>query len=68
MIPMETLGEIISVDTPIIDSIINLGLKLTGRNLRKEARDLRRLGLDRVNTEDLIKKVTTGGEDSVCFR
>jgi len=68
MIPMETLGEIISVDTPIIGSIIHLGLNLTGKNLRKEARDLRKLGLDRVTAEDLIKKVTTGGEDSDCFR
>jgi opine dehydrogenase len=68
MIPMETLGEIVSVDTPIISSIINIGLKLTDRNLRKEARDLRKLGLDKVNTNDLIKKVTTGGEDSKLFK
>jgi len=67
MIPMETLGEIISVRTPIISSIINLGLKLTGKDLKAEARDLRKLGLDRVNTEDLIQKVSNGGEDGNLF-
>jgi opine dehydrogenase len=68
MIPMETLGAIIGVDTPIISSTINFGVKLTGKNLREEARDLRQLGLDSINAKELIKKVTTGGEDSKYFR
>ena len=67
MIPMETLGEIINVETPIISSIINLGLKLTGKDLKAEARDLRKLGLDQVDREGLIQKVSDGGADGKLF-
>ncbi len=68
MIPMETLGEILGQRTPIISSIINLGCILTNKDLRMNARDLRKFGLDGIGREALLERVYDGGSDKELFR
>ena len=60
MIPLETLGKQYGVPTPTISAVIQLGIVLTGKNLRAQARDMYALGLDKVSKEDLIKMVMNG--------
>ena len=68
MILMEAIGEIIGVNTPIITSIINLSLKLTNKDLRSEARNLHKLGLENLTKKNLLERVNTGGKDELLFK
>jgi len=57
MVPVESLGVKVSVPTPIISSLINIANEMLGVDLRKEARDLKKLGLDGLSIEQLKEYV-----------
>jgi opine dehydrogenase len=60
MVPMESLGEIVKVPTPVTSAIITLASELTQINFRSQARDLKYLGLGRLGVERLKKLVNQG--------
>jgi len=60
MIPMENLGKILKVKTPLITAIIEIASRLTNQDLRSEGRDLRSLGLQDVCKEKLLERVRIG--------
>jgi opine dehydrogenase len=45
LIPLKSLGSLLKIDTPIINSIINLSSILCGVNFEKDGRTLRNLKL-----------------------
>ena len=60
MVPMESLGKILNIKTPLITSIIEIASSLTNQDLRSEGRDLRKLGLQDICKEDLLERVRIG--------
>lgn len=60
MVPMESLGRLMGVPTPVTSATITLASELTGIDLRSDARDLRNLGLERLNASDLQCLVERG--------
>lgn len=60
MVPMESLGKLVGVPTPISTSIINLACRLTGLDLRENARDLKTLKLTDVDIEDIKDLMING--------
>ena len=60
MVPMESLGKILKVKTPLITAIIEIASRLTNKDLRSEGRDLRKLGLEEISKEDLLDRVRIG--------
>ena len=54
LVPISSLAKFLGVETPIIDSVINLSSILCGKDFRKEGRTIHRLGL-----EELIKRRIT---------
>ena len=53
MVPLECLGELVGVATPLTSAIISLASEMLGADLRKDARDLRKLGLDKLTPEQV---------------
>jgi len=60
MIPWETLGAFVGVPTPIISSVINLAQEILGVDFRREARDLKQLGLNKLGLTELKEYVEQG--------
>lgn len=60
LVPLEYLADILGHPAPTVKSIIHLANILTERNLRRGARTLRELGLDRLTVSQLIEFVNTG--------
>lgn len=60
MIPMEELGKLVQVKTPLVTAIIEISSRLVNDNLRRKARDFSKLGLKGLTKEELLKKVYTG--------
>jgi opine dehydrogenase len=60
MVPMETLGKLIGVPTPATTSIINLASILLDIDLRENARDLEKLGLNNLSADEIKHLVTYG--------
>lgn len=67
MVPMENLGDILVVETPLISAIISIGSRLTNKNLRANARSLEKLGFKDFTKEELLEQVRTGGKDKNYF-
>jgi opine dehydrogenase len=59
LVPVASLAKFLRVDTPIIDSIINISSVLCGINFKNEGRTIKKLGLT-----DLIKKRIVIKQDS----
>lgn len=49
MIPLESLGKITGIPTPITTSVIEMACLLTDKDLRSVARDLKKLNMDRLS-------------------
>jgi len=47
------LGDAVGVDTPIMDAFIELGGAIMGKNCRQEGRNLAKMGLAGLNTEQI---------------
>ncbi len=60
MVPMESLGRLTGIPTPVTSSIITLASELTQIDFRSQARDLRYLKLDHLSFEDLKRLVEVG--------
>ena len=57
LVPVEELGRLVGVPTPIATSIINFAELLTERNLRENRRSLAVLGLDKMSVAELLDYV-----------
>jgi len=62
MVPMESLGTLTGVPTPVTSAIVTLASELTEIDFRSQARDLRHLGLGSLGMEKLRKLVDQGPE------
>ena len=60
MVPMESLGEVMGIPTPVTSAIITLSSELTQIDFRSQARDLKYLGLERLGVKALQKLVDQG--------
>jgi opine dehydrogenase len=60
MVPMESLGRLTGVPTPVTSAIITLASELTQIDFRSQARDLKYLGLDRLDLKQLKRLVEEG--------
>lgn len=67
MIPMESIGTILQIPTPLTTAIIEIGSSLSDEKIRESARDLRKFGLQNVSKDELLEKMKTGGEDRELF-
>jgi len=67
MIPMEEVGKLVDVRTPLITAVIEIGSRLANENFRVNARDFKKLGLKGLNKKELLEKIYTGGEDKAFF-
>ncbi len=57
MVPMEILGKILNVNTPLITSIIEICSTLVNKDLREHARDFRKFMGNEINKEKLLELV-----------
>lgn len=53
LVPISQLGQLARVDTFAIDTIIDMGSLLLGRDLRQNARDLKSLGLEGKSIDEI---------------
>ncbi len=53
LVPVVSFARVAGVDTPLIDSLINLLSAINGDNYREEGRNLSRLGLEGLSLEDI---------------
>ena len=60
MVPVEALGRLTGVGTPVTSAIATLASEITGMDLRSRARDLNALGLASLDTKALIRLVDEG--------
>jgi opine dehydrogenase len=60
MVPMESLGKITGVPTPVTSAIVTLACELTQVDLRSKARDLKALGMGQLSLEELKNAVDHG--------
>jgi len=67
MIPMEEVGKLVNVRTPLITAVIEIGSLLANEKFRAIARNFEKLGLQGLNKEKLLEKMYTGGEDQAFF-
>jgi opine dehydrogenase len=57
MVPMEDLGRIVGVKTPLTTAIIELSQRMLRRDLRKSARTLQNLGLGQKTLAEILELV-----------
>jgi len=62
MVPMESLGKLTGIPTPVTSAIITLACELIQVDLRSKARDLNGLGMGRLSLQELKKVVDRGPE------
>jgi opine dehydrogenase len=60
MVPMEDLGRLLGVPTPLTTATIEFGCALLGEDMRAGARSLRRLGLDKLSVAEFKRVMETG--------
>lgn len=57
LVPMSELGDVLGVETPLIDSIVTVGSRVCGTDFRQEGRTLDRLGLDGLDADGILARV-----------
>jgi opine dehydrogenase len=60
MAPVESLGKLTGVPTPVTSAIVTLAAELTQIDFRSQARDLKALGLEGMGVEELKRWVDQG--------
>jgi opine dehydrogenase len=60
MVPMESLGKLTGVPTPVASAIITLASELTQIDFRSQSRDLKSLGLEQLGIDELKQLVDQG--------
>jgi opine dehydrogenase len=63
MVPMERMGELTGVPTPVTTSVIELASALLREDLRQQARDLDSLGLGGLSIEELKRFFDEGPQE-----
>jgi opine dehydrogenase len=53
LVPIEGLGNVLNIPTPITTSLINLGNELLSTDFRKQGRNISRLGLDEITINNI---------------
>ena len=64
MAPMETLGKLTGIPTPVTSAIITLACELIQTDLRSRARNLNGLGMGHLSLEELEKIVDRGPQSA----
>ncbi len=62
LVPMSALGDVVGVDTPVIDGLIALSSAMLGRDFRQEGRNLEYLGLADRSPEQVKRVFELGPE------
>lgn len=62
LVPMSSLGRLVGISTPVMDSIITLASMLDGVDYRKEGRTLDRVGLGGMTVRDIYNLILEGRE------
>lgn len=62
LVPIASLGKMLGVPTPTIDSLIHLASVLHGRDYWKEGRTAEKLGLQGLSVKEIHELVVTGGK------
>lgn len=57
LVPISQLADKVSIPTPLVDSIINLGSAVCDRDFWQEGRTLDKLGLDDKSPEEIVRLV-----------
>lgn len=57
IVPMSEFGDVAGVETPIMDSLIDLCSTLMNTDFRNSGRTLKNLGLENLTIEDILKKI-----------
>jgi len=60
LVGLASLGDMLRVETPVIDSCITIASVITGKDFLHEGRSLKKLGLSGLNKVELLQYVTTG--------
>ena len=60
LIPMSALGAVAGVRTPVIDALVELVRKMTGKDFTAEARTLERLGLSGMDAPQIHRVMHEG--------
>lgn len=60
LVPISSIAKNLGIDTPAIDTIINLAEMLTGRNFTEEGRTVEKLGLKGLNAMEIRQFAQTG--------
>ena len=60
MVPLESLGRLTGIPTPVTGAIVTLASEVTGMDMRSQARDLNALGLGSLGLNALTKFVDEG--------
>lgn len=60
VLPIMELGKVAGIDTPLLESMINICEGLLNMDLHTNGRSLKNLGLEGMNKEDILKFVTNG--------
>ncbi len=60
MVPMESLGKLVRVPTPVTSAMITLASELTQIDFRSQARDLKSLGWEHLGIDELKRLVDDG--------
>jgi opine dehydrogenase len=60
LVPISELGDLVGVETPVIDGVIELGSVITEANYRKSGRTLQKLGLADMSKVQLLNYVNEG--------
>ncbi len=55
LVPLSEIGKIVSVPTPVIDSVITIGSIITNCDFRGTGRTLKKLGLSEMNKDTLLE-------------
>lgn len=60
LVPISELGRISGVNTPTIDSLINIASSVYGRDFRKEGRSLQNMGIENMVKDDIVRYFENG--------
>jgi opine dehydrogenase len=61
LVPLESVARLAGVPTPISSALIDVASCMLQRDLRQQARDLKRLGLEGISLEGLLQLVDESG-------
>lgn len=60
LVPISSIGDVLGVETPAIDTIIRLAIIMTGRNFIQEGRTANKLGLSNLRAEEIHQLASYG--------